>query len=149
MGTILVVSASRRAVLGDCRSQARDTGTTIQVARQWPRKGKGPNRPHSPSTHGRVVASPGPGLWRPALHTLWGSPARLPQAFSLLEPSTAITVTLCVPHTAQVPRMMSPEAPLKTRHLFPSLTDPRYLPHSHTSLSTGGHDNSQYETFPT
>lgn len=103
--------------------KARDTGKTAQVARQWPRKGKGPNRPHGPSAHGRRL-SRRPGAVAPARHVLWGSPARLPRAFSLLEPSTAITVTLCVPHTAQVPRLMSPEAHLQTRPLFPSLTDP-------------------------
>lgn len=102
-------------------------------------KGKGRISLTAPPYTAGWLPAPGSGLWRPALHILWGSPARLPQAFSLLEPSTAITVTLCVPHTAQVPRMVSPEAPLKTQHLFPSLTDPGPHLKGHPSLKAMEH----------
>lgn len=55
-----------------------------------------------------------------------------------------ITVALCVPHTARVPRMMSPEAPLKTRHLFPSLTGQSTQQHQdHSSESHGTHHTEQ------
>lgn len=57
-----------------------------------------------------------------------------------------ITVALCVPHTARVPRMMSPEAPLKTRHLFPSLTgQSTQQRQDHSSESHGTHHTGQSE----
>lgn len=55
-----------------------------------------------------------------------------------------IAVAICVPHTARVPRMMSPEAPLKTRHLFPSLTGQSTQQHQdHSSERHGTHPTGQ------
>lgn len=54
-----------------------------------------------------------------------------------------IAVAICVPHTARVPRMMSPEAPLKTRHLFPSLTGQSTQHQDHSSERHGTHPTVQ------